>query len=1466
MDSTSVRFKHVSRDEGLSQAFVYSIVQDREGYMWFGTQEGLNRFDGFEFKVFVHDPENPESISGESIRTMITDSSGTLWIGTDQGGLSRYSRDTQTFTNFVHDPANPRSIADNRVRVVYEDRSGVIWVGTDGAGLDRFDRDTQSFDHFAHDPDNTDGISGASVWDITENGDGVLFVATDNGLSRLDPTTKSFVHFRHDPENPSTINDNQARVLFADADQWLWVGTASGGLNRLDIASGTFEHFVHDPLDMSSISDNRINAIFQDDGGVLWVGTPNGLNAWNPDSRTFSQYHNNTGDRYSLAHDNVTSIYQDRSNVLWVGTYNGLSRWNQASRAILHYREDASDGNSLGGNTIMSFAESPGGDIWVATFGGGLNLLERTTGQFQRLVHDPADGTSLSSDYVTSVLVDRDETLWAGTRDTGLNRLASDGKSFTNFRHDPGNPASISADGVTYILEDSKNILWVGTFGGGLNAFNPESGSFTRFQNDPDDPESLSNDRVLVIFEDSIGSIWVGTYGGGLNRFDRGTGKFTAYRANPGVTQSLSGDEIYVIQEDPWGDMWLGVKGRGLNRWRRADRELGREIFQRFTTRDGLPSSTVYGGIWDQSGNLWLSTGHGVSRLDIDALLFKNYDTSHGLQDDEFNLSAAFAASDGELFFGGVNGFNAFYPDRLGGEPLPPPVVITKFLDLDYGMSGQNTASGGGQIQLSHRQNVINFEFAAMDFVAPEKNRFKYMLEGLDEQWVDAGTKRQVTYMNLPDGDYMFRVIASNSDGVWNESGAALGFRVQPAPWMTWWAYTIYFLAFSAFAAAILRANERRVQQADKLRYAEKLGVIQARLTDAQRIAGIGNWEWNREKNELWLSDELCRLFQASPNEFAGSLDAFHNRVHPDDREQVTQAVRRALLEQAPYAIDHRIVRPDGSLRFVHERAEITFGEDGQPRGLVGTIHDITERRRAEENIERRADFQALIAKLSSDLIQAPPDDIDKQLAEGLDVVGTRYELDAISVWWFAAHRKGLRPLHRWLRKSEQRRHADLQSDQIPWIAEELAAARTIVISDVEAMPPAAAADQEVLRNRGTKSLLIIPLLVQEKFAGACVYGMTGKTRNWPAETITELQLIAENLAGAIARSRAMTRINHLKDKLQQENVYLREEVKLAHGFDEIIGESPELKRCLRAVEKVAPTNVATLILGETGTGKELIARAIHKLSDRSDKPLVSVNCPALPSTLIESELFGHEKGAFTGAHSQRLGRFELAHTGTLFLDEIGDLPLELQGKLLRVLQTGEFQRIGGSATIRVDVRLIAATNGNLKQAIDSGEFRADLYYRISSFPISLPALRNRKEDIPLLAEHFVHKHATRLGKRIEAISARMIKELVSYSWPGNVRELESTIERALISAEDHSILELHGPLRLVTALHQSKSNFSTDDTANLFAVERAHIINVLEQTEWMVGGMHGAASLLGVPESTLRSKMKKLGIVRPSQ
>jgi len=673
------------------------------------------------------------------------------------------------------------------------------------------------------------------------------------------------------------------------------------------------------------------------------------------------------------------------------------------------------------------------------------------------------------------------------------------------------------------------------------------------------------------------------------------------------------------------------------------------------------------------------------------------------------------------------------------------------------------------------------------------------------------------------------------------------------------------------------------------LRTREPTPVEEQILLSASHIAGIAI-EHHRMVNALTNSDKNFRaLYDSAPYMFASvdtetafikdcnlalcnslgrSKDDIVGKVvfdiyHPDCHHSVRQCFQSFKESGEVREKEFQLLGKNDSVIDVSINASAIRDGKGQIRMAGLILRDITESKRTSAELRRRADNQVLLVELSTALLRTRPEEISNRLSNDLETVGARYDVDSISMWWFAENRVNLNCTHRWERVPSSTLPTQQNIDDYPWYMDCLRTGQPLVVNDVDEMPAEAAVEQTALRHFGSKSVLAIPFMVDERLEGISFYSMRRERRPWSDQNIAEFKLISQNLANAYARCQATEEIEQLKNKLLAENIYLREEVRAAHSFSEIIGDDAELRRCLQAVEKVAPTEVTVLILGETGTGKELIARALHNLSDRRDGPMVSVNCPALPADLIESELFGHEKGAFTGAQSQRKGRFEVASGGTLFLDELGELPLKLQSKLLRVLQTGEFERLGGTETLHADVRLIAATNRNLAEAVDKSEFRADLYYRISTFPIHLPALRDRKEDISMLAEHFVHKHAKRLHKEVTAISAAMLGELEEYSWPGNIRELESIIERALISSTSPAILKLSGPLKLPPGASPKSTDSSSGQGIDLATVNRSHILTVLEQTNWMISGRNGAASVLGMPPSTLRSKMKRLKISR---
>ncbi|MEW5957144.1 MAG: two-component regulator propeller domain-containing protein [Chloroflexota bacterium] len=829
--SGNIRFERLSIEDGLSQSTVFTIVQDRHGFMWFGTQDGLNKYDGYSFTVYKHDPADPATISDSFVRVIFEDRAGGLWIGTT-GGLNKFDPVTETFSRFQNDPNDPHSLSHNVIRAIYQDQAGVLWIGTEG-GLDRFDPAGQTFTRFQHQPGDLNSLSHNTVRAIFQSRAGTLWIATEGGgLNKFLPETGTFVAYQNDPANPHSLSHNDVSAVVEDASGKLWITTEGGGLNRFDPASETFTVFVSNPNDPTSLSDNNLRTIYLDQAGQLWIGAwGGGLNRLNLDTvRTgaaFIRYENDPANPHSLSGNQVLSVFEDRGGVMWIGTNGaGLNKFNPVIEAFAHYTNTTSSPNRLSDSMVWSIYEDRGGVIWIGT-SQGLNKLDRAAGSITYYRHDPNNPTSLSSDFVPVVIEGRDGTLWVGADEGGLNKFDRQAGTFTAYRYDPDDPAGLSDDDVWSLYEDSQGILWVGTWGGGLNRLDRDRGVFTRYQHHPDDPRSLSNDVIRAIFEDSRGSLWLGTNGGGLNKFDRAAETFTAYRHSPADPHSLSDDVVRTIYQDRAGALWIGVDGGGLNKFDPAT-----ETFSHYREKDGLPNDTIYGILEDDDGYLWLSTNNGLSKFDPATEIFKNYNASDGLQSNEFNQGAYHRGQDGELFFGGINGFNAFFPDQIRNNPHPPPVVLTAFQIFNQKVRLDQPLAEVGEIKLSYRDSVFSFEFAALDYTAPGKNQYAYMLEGFDQDWVQAGARRFATYTDLDGGQYVFRLKGSNNDGVWNEA-PAIHITITPPPWQTGWAYLLYIAA--GLGVVLAYGRYRTASQARELARQRRELAQERRLAEQLR-------------------------------------------------------------------------------------------------------------------------------------------------------------------------------------------------------------------------------------------------------------------------------------------------------------------------------------------------------------------------------------------------------------------------------------------------------------------------------------------------------------------------------------------------------------------------------------------------------------------------------------------------------
>jgi len=848
-DGSSYRFQHISIEQGLSQSSIFCLLQDSTGFMWFGTEDGLNKYNGYEFKVYKHDSQDPNSLSDTWVRALYEDRSGTMWIGTRNGGLNRFNRESESFTSYRNDPGNQNSLSNDFVSSIYEDQSGILWIGTRGGGLDRFDRATNTFTHYTNDPANLNHLSDDAVTSIYEDRTGTLWIGTvAGGLDKFDRQTERFSSYRYDPADQMSLSNNFVFTIYEDSEGALWIGTIGGGLNKFDRATGAFTHYRHDPADANSLSHDNVRALREDRSGALWIGTQGGgLDKFDRQKGRFIHYRNILANPDTLSNNYIFSIYEDHSGIFWVGTDGGGACSFNPDAKFMTYRSDPADPYSLSNNAVQSICEDRAGTLWIGTVDGGLNKLDTQTERFSHYKPDAADPFSLSGQNVSAIVEDKSGVLWVGTDTGGLNRFDREKEKFTHYRNDSANPHSLSDDEVTSIFEDKAGVLWIGTGSGGLNKFNSKAATFIRYVSTPGNPTSLSDNAISEIYEDRGGTLWVGTRRG-LNRFNREAETFTRYVNDPSDPGSLSNNYVSSIYEDDAGELWIGTK-YGLNR---LDRNNG--TFTHLTEKDGLPSNTINDLLSDQHGRLWISTNKGLSKFDPQNKTFRNYDRDDGLQGEEFNAGAALRSPRGEMFFGGVNGFTRFYPDSVTDSSFQPPVLITALKKRDIPVVLNRELSEGDEIQLSYADYLISFEFTALDFAKLNKRQYAYKLEGFDKDWVYCGTRQVAFYTNLNGGDYVFRVKGTNSDGIWNEQGTSIRVTVRPPPWKTWWAYLFYSLVLLSSVVGYVRfrtaSQARRMKVLDALVAKRtqqlrsknvQLESAQAELKEAKEVAEAAN-------------------------------------------------------------------------------------------------------------------------------------------------------------------------------------------------------------------------------------------------------------------------------------------------------------------------------------------------------------------------------------------------------------------------------------------------------------------------------------------------------------------------------------------------------------------------------------------------------------------------------------------------
>ncbi|MEO6550468.1 MAG: two-component regulator propeller domain-containing protein [Ferruginibacter sp.] len=785
---SSIKFTHLSNRDGLSQSTVQTILKDKYGFIWFGTQDGLNRYDGYTFKVYKHQPKDSTSLRRSDILSLYEDLKGDLWVGTNNGGLSLYDRKRDCFIHYKETIGNTQGLSQKSITAIFEDSRNNFWIGTYWK-LNLLNRKTGKVTQFEYSEADTSSISNNGITSIFEDNAKHLWVGTVDGLNLLDQATGKFKRFKHTGV-ANSLSNNHIVSIRQDKQGQLWVGTDEG-LNLYNPATADFTVFKIDNANPLAITNNSIQAIEDAGNGKIWVGTGNSLELFDPKKNIFTHFQSSNRDGASLAlNANITSMLRDRDGILWVGTYQGgINKYDPQLPYFDIYRNDPTDYQSLSFNIITCLAEAPDGDIWVGTGGGGLNRWKPATDKFIRYNPDPLNENSLKNWGVLSIVQSKmNKYLWIGMYGYCVDRFDPVNNTFKHFSKGEL-PTQLNNDAVYAILEDSKGSIWMGTNGGGANVLDPLTGIISKYVTDPNDPGTIAGNFVRSLCEDRKGNIWVGTTTG-ISVFDTLSKTFTRYDQNNANWES---DVIFSIYADKNNNKWIGSQNGGLYR---IDNKTNK--IKVFTIANGLPDNTINSILEDENGSFWLSTNYGISHFNPVTGAFKNYGIHNGIQSFEFSRGAALITRQGQLALGGINGLNAFYPSHLKENRNIPPVLLTglRIMNKPVTVTDEDSPlkediTSAKKVVLYYTKSFITIEFAALGFTSPESNQYAFMLTGFDEKWNYVNAQRTATYTNLDPGTYTFMVKAANNDGVWNEHATTLIIVITPPFWLTWWFRTL---------------------------------------------------------------------------------------------------------------------------------------------------------------------------------------------------------------------------------------------------------------------------------------------------------------------------------------------------------------------------------------------------------------------------------------------------------------------------------------------------------------------------------------------------------------------------------------------------------------------------------------------------------------------------------------------------
>lgn len=855
----------ITDEKGESPSATFAIIQDSLGFIWFGTIDGLYRYDGYNFKIYRNNPDNPNSLSNNTIRSMSLDPEGKLWIATQGGGLTCFDTKNEKFTHYKYTGQAENEIRGNDIWSVMADRKGNIWAGISGIGVDKIESKSGKITHFNPLPEGNYLKQGQTIRCLIEDTNGTIWVGLpDAGFSSINPATGRVRNYSYG-FNEGGLTNTSVYNLFFDSAGKLWVVTFGGGINIFDPKTEKFSYLTANDRQGESLISNLTYSVKERTKDEFWIATEYGISSYNQQTRHFKNYRQSSCSDLTLSENRVRCIFVDNKNIIWAGTESGVDK------IILHskfqvYRFSRTE-NTLNEGLVRTIYEDRQQNLWFGLIDNGLIRYEPKSGKYNHYLHDKNNSKSIPGNNINEIFEDSEGTIWIGEWNNGLIRYNRKTDNFTTVANGYTQPNTLTDNRIQAITQNKPGILWIGTEGG-ITCYNIPKHAFRQYAHEAGNSQSICGNSMqsnAFVF-DKDGNLWVGTWSFGMTmlEIDDSTNEVTRYshwKHDPENPESLVNDNIISFHFDKKGNLWIGSFGGGLSKM-----NLQANTFKNYTTKDGLPNNVIFSILEDSNNKLWLSTDNGISMFDPETENFQNYYKSDGLQDNHFFWGASHKTQSGKMFFGGINGINSFIPEEVKPDSSPARPVLVSLELFSEIINTKKSLSEITEIEFKHNQNFIAFSYASLDYKKPDKNQYKYMLKGFDKEWINAGNRRTAAYTNLQPGNYEFMLLVSNSDGIWNKTPLRLKVTINPPWWRTFWflslfTITIVFLLYLivTFRLRFLRSQNIRLEKQVKMR-TEKIENQNQLLEQQTKEIQSQYQELNMQKEEL--ADKNDRLLQ----------------------------------------------------------------------------------------------------------------------------------------------------------------------------------------------------------------------------------------------------------------------------------------------------------------------------------------------------------------------------------------------------------------------------------------------------------------------------------------------------------------------------------------------------------------------------------------------------------------------------